>query len=110
MEENIEKKHKIEESSEHVMHAEHHQRHKKETIVTMPIILLMVAAALLLMINQFQINSISGIIDTGFGSGVTSLRVGSSGGKELKISLDEIKSTGHTLAAVFPVEDIKTQE
>lgn len=90
-------------------HTAKHETHKKEKVLTKPIIWLIIAAALLLLFNQFSISSISGMV-TGSGSwsgGATS----PSREKDLAdIDLSSIKSTGHTIAAVFPVEGIQTTE
>src|SRR3989338_6721770 len=94
-------------NSEH--EAEHNNtrtsKHKKDTIATIPIIALMVVVALVMLFNQLQINGISNVMGSGFGSGVSILNLGAGpGGKDIEhINLDEIKSTGHTIAAVFPV-------
>lgn len=84
-------------------------RHKKEKAVTGPMIGLIIVAAVLILFNQFQISTISGLITTD--------RVGSSGpiilsgDKNLaNIDITTLKSTGHTIAAVFPVENIQTAD
>ena len=91
-----------------------HLPKKQERIITRPILGLMVLGVLIILFNQFQINSISGTITgagTGFGSFSIAKSLFSGGDKSLKdINVDELKSTGHTLAAVFPVKDIKTSE
>ena len=86
-----------------------HSEHKKEKILTKPIIGLVIAVTLLVLFNQFQISSISGMMTSGIGksSGAISL----SGDKDLSnIDLTGLKSTGHTIAAVFRVENIQTAE
>ena len=84
---------------------EKHISHKREKLITKPIIALIVIATLLILFNQLQISSISGLVTAGSGfkgSGMISL----SGDKDLAdINLADLKSTGHTIAAVFPVED-----
>lgn len=92
-----------------VHHKVHHKKHE-EKLLTKPIIALLVMATLVILFNQSQINSVSAIIGQGVGSGV-SRSVTLAGDKSLSsINLDELVSTGHTIAAVFPVEDIVTAE
>ena len=86
-----------------------HKKYSKENVITTPVIVLIAAVALILVFNQLQISSISGMVSAGGGKGSSSTRLSSD--KSLaNINLEEIKSTGHSVAAVFPVEDIKTQE
>lgn len=89
-----------------------HIHHKKEKIVTKQIIVLMVVAALIILFNQYQISAVSGMLDGGYSTKSSSSRTGVfSGSKDLSdINLAELKSTGHTIAAVFPVEDIQTAD
>ncbi|MFQ5474463.1 MAG: hypothetical protein ACE5DM_01375 [Candidatus Nanoarchaeia archaeon] len=86
-------------------------RHKREEeMITKPIIGLIIVVALLTIIIQLQINNVSAMVDSGAGlssSGAVLL----SGEKDLaNINLEDLKSTGHTIAAVFPVEDIQTSD
>jgi hypothetical protein len=77
-----------------------------QTIVT----LLIAVVAAVLLFNQYQIWSMTtgGSVAKVVGG---STFTGSGGGKELKsLDLSGIKSTGHAVAAVFPVEDIKTAD
>ena len=91
------------EHSEH-KHEERHASHE-EKAVTKPIIALLVISTLVILFNQYQINAISGMVAT------TTTHYGSSEHKDLaNINIDELKSTGHTVAAVFPVEDIHTAD
>tara|TARA_Y100000310_G_scaffold15911_1_gene15959 strand:- start:2715 stop:3554 length:840 start_codon:yes stop_codon:yes gene_type:complete len=103
----------------HVKH-EHHHRHDNEgKLITKSIITLIAALVLILVFNEVQMNAISGMITTNVGnvgginqasnsetktsSGSTSL----SQNKDLAdINLEEIKSTAHTIAAVFPLEGL----
>jgi hypothetical protein len=89
-----------------------HKKQGKDRVITKPIVVLVVAAVSIMLFNQLQINSISGMIASGIGTGSLGSRtVSLSGDKDLaNINLDELKSTGHTIAAVFPVEDIQTPE
>lgn len=86
-----------------------HEVHKKEKALIKPIIGLMIVTALLILFNQFQINEISGMmVGSGSRSGGA---IGLSREKDLaNIDLSSLKSTGHTIAAVFPVENIRTAE
>ena len=89
-----------------------HKKHE-ERLLTKPLIALMVIAVLVIVLNQFQINSISKSLGGGYSLKSISSKTNlfSGGDKSLSdINVDELKSTGHTLAAVFPVEDIKTPE
>lgn len=92
------------------------QIHAEENIITTPIIALLAVVALLVVFNQIQINGVNAIISSGVNGNGASLDYvtksgASDGGKDLSnINIDELKSTGHTLAAVFPVEDITSQE
>ncbi len=94
------------------IHINKKKKHKKNTILTKPVLALAILAGLILLFNQMQINSVSAMLGsstspTGFMQSGTS----SSGDKNLEnINIDELKSTGHTLAAVFPVEDIQTPD
>lgn len=86
----------------------HHQK-KKENLFSKPIIVLMLLAFALLFFNQAQISGVAAMVGS---SRVGSFSGSGSGGTmDLSaVNIDEIKSTGHTLAAVFPVEDIVTSE
>jgi len=92
---------------------ENEKNDKDGVSVPKAIIVLLVAVAVVMLFNQLRINSISMMLGSpplglGFASQSASLYAG---GKDLSdINTDELKSTGHTLAAVFPVENIKTQE
>jgi hypothetical protein len=91
------------EHSEH-KHKVHHKTEHKDKAVTKPIIALLVIATLAILFNQYQINAISGMV-------TTTSHSGSSRSHDLgNINLAELKSTGHTIAAVFPVEDIHTAD
>ena len=67
---------------------------------------LILGVGILIIFNQIQISSVRGMI------GVTGGGISFSGSNNdlSNINLDELKSTAHTIAAVFPVKDIKTQE
>ena len=92
---------------------EHEKTHKvthrkKEKIFTKPLIALLAVSLVMLMFNQIQVNSISQVINGGFSSGSGSVSL--AGNDLSSLDLSAIKSTGHTIAAVFPVEDIQTPE
>ncbi|MEK6845693.1 MAG: hypothetical protein AABY26_02950 [Nanoarchaeota archaeon] len=64
----------------------------------------------IMVVNQVLITNVSGQLT---GSSVLGgvFSSGSSGGKDLStIDIDSLKSTGHTVAAVFPVESFKSAE
>lgn len=110
----IVKKHKMHHPS-HSAHKAHHQ----DMEVSKPLLALVVLAVVLILFNQVQIGQVSALtsggsgdfmstLTSGFGSGSTSLKAGE---KDLsRYELSAAKSTGHTLAEVFPVEKIKTQD
>ena len=87
-------------------------RHKKQKIITKPLIALISVVALVIIFNQIQINAVSAMITSGVNSNRASFSSSSfSGDKDIAdINLAELKSTGHTIAAVFPVENIQTPE
>ena len=89
-----------------------HKPHRQEKIITKPIIILVAIATLVILFNQYQINSISGMLKFDSILEPTSLRaVSISGNKDIAdINVDDLKSTGHSIAALFSVEDVKTQE
>ena len=96
----------MEKPTEHTEHR--HLKHNKPDQSEKIGLYLMVAVAVLILFNQWQINSISSYVDKARGiSGVATL----GGGKDVSgVDINELKSTGHSVAALFPVEDIKTQE
>lgn len=87
---------------------------KEKSLFTNPIIILCALAVVVMIFNQFQINSLSSALENGVSvrsSGNSVGRTSASVDKSLEsIDLSQLKSTGHTLAAVFPVEDIQTSE
>ncbi|MDP7140966.1 MAG: hypothetical protein QF506_01255 [Candidatus Woesearchaeota archaeon] len=102
----------------HIKH-EHHHRHDNEgKLITKSIVTLIVALVLILLFNEVQMNAISGMVTTGVSAGgvnqasnsETKTSSGStslSQNKDLSdINLEEIKSTAHTIAAVFPLEGL----
>lgn len=67
------------------------------------LIVLLVAVVALMAFNQYQLSSLSGLAVA-----TTSFQ---GDGKDLSsLDVSQLKSTGHTLAAVFPVEDIKSTQ
>ncbi len=92
-------------------HTIEHKKHRKERSVTKLLMMLIVVAGLFIVFNQFQINSISGMLTGGIIKSASSRTSLLAGNKDLSdINLEELKSTGHTIAAVFPVEDIQTAD
>ena len=89
-------------------HYESHKQVKNEekNLFSKPILILIVLAGFLILFNQYQINEIIGLSSSGRGynsffGGSTDLS---------NIDINSLKSTGHTLAAVFPVENIQTSD
>ncbi len=81
--------------------------HKEEKIFTVPVMALLGAAVILMLFNQYQLMGVSAMVD-GFSSGSSATILG---GKDLsKLDVNSLKSTAHTIAAVFPVEDFKSSE
>jgi len=88
-------------------HNAKHGVHRKEKIFTTPMLILISIAVLLILFNQFQINSVSGMIANSGSRSFGSL----SGEKDLSnIDVNSLKSTAHSVAAVFPLGDIQTAE
>jgi hypothetical protein len=82
---------------------------REEKIITKPIIGMIIVAALFILFNQIQIGFVSAMVTSSPITG--SEKISFSGEKNLaNINLAELKSTGHTLAAVFPVENIQTSD
>ncbi len=81
---------------------------KQKPLFSKPLWGLLAVAVILLLFNQYQLITISKMIDESLGLGSAA---GGKGGKGISdLNLNELKSTGHTLAAVFPVEDISTAD
>ncbi len=100
--------HQLTESKTEEHNQEGKERKEQERWLTKPILVLLAAVVALILFNQYQLSVLSGMVDAGFrsGSGAVSLSE-----KDLSnIDLAGLKSTGHTLAAVFPVEDIQTAD
>ncbi|MBR9699345.1 hypothetical protein GOV09_02725 [Candidatus Woesearchaeota archaeon] len=84
------------------------KKRKKKNLLSKPLITLVVAVAILMLFNQLQINSVTAMMSSMGGSTSNSIRLGL---KNLDdINVVELKSTAHTIAAVFPVENIQTAE
>jgi len=84
-----------------------HTKHKKQYQLEIITISLIAVVAVLILFNQWQINTISGSI---YGLSGIGGRI-SVGGKDVSnIDLSQLKSTGHSVAAMFPVENIKTAQ
>lgn len=76
----------------------------KENMLTRPILVLIIFVAVIMFFNQLQISNLSAML--------TSSQSGSGfGGADLSgLDLSQLKSTGHTIAAVFPVDQIQSPE
>ncbi|MBI4447846.1 hypothetical protein HY643_02605, partial [Candidatus Woesearchaeota archaeon] len=77
---------------------------KADFKITNPLIALIGLAVLIVLFNQFQISSINGMMGASFGG----TRSASSDLNTINIA--ELKSTAHTVAAVFSAKDFKSQE
>ena len=86
----------------------HPQEPKSENLFTWWTSCLLALAVIVLIFNQVMISSLAG---TGFTVSGFSQSLSLAGGKDLqKVDIDSLKSTGHTVAAVFPVENLKTSD
>ncbi len=93
------------EKNDHQEH--HHQKQKvKEKLFTNTNIFLIVVAVILVIFNQVQVNGITGMSILAEGSSA-----GSVGDKDLSnLELSTLQSTAHTLAAVFPLEEVQSAD
>jgi len=103
------------EHHKHHRHAHAHHKHKakKSENIGLPVIILTSVLVVLVIFNQFVIFSLGVSIDgleeaVVRANEVQMIKFGDNSNNLANINLDEIKSTGHTIAAVFPVEDIVT--
>ena len=93
--------------SNHSLSTGHNEN--KNNLFTNWNIALIAISLIIIIFNQIQINSLTGASFFSFSSKSDTLSL--AGGKDLsKLDISSIKSTGHTVAAVFPVENIKTQD
>lgn len=80
------------------------------------IIGLIAVFGVLILVNQYYISSVVAALGSGSsatfttGSAVSFLSLKNKGNNLKDVDLSAIKSTGHAVAAVFPVEKIKTQQ
>jgi len=95
----------------HHVHHEHHKKHKKERLMSKPLIALMTVAVLVILFNQFQINSVSAMLGGGIktNSQRTSLFSGGSNKDLADINIEELKSTAHTIQAVYQLEGLDSE-
>ena len=79
-------------------------------LFTQPVVLLIAAAFIFVLFNQYQIFTLQTMLSGGVeSSGSLTSKTPNLAGKDLSgIDLSAIKSTGHTIAAVFPIDQIKT--
>lgn len=90
---------------EHNVH--HYKKHKKESVVTKPVMALIAIAILVVLFNQFQINSVSGLIGGGSLKSSSSRVSLLSGNKAISdINVDELQSTAQTVQAVFQLDGL----
>jgi hypothetical protein len=88
-------------------------RKKEETemVVTKPVLVLLALSILVIFFNQIQIGSAKEMLDDGMLIPRATTGTSSLSGKDISnVDLSALLSTGHTIAAVLPVEDIVTQE
>ncbi|NOZ81342.1 MAG: hypothetical protein GXP63_06755 [DPANN group archaeon] len=86
-----------------------HRRQESQNLLSKPLLGLMIAAVFLLSLNQLQIASVSSMIGSAAETGGRT--VGSGGTADLSgVDINAIRSTGETVASVFPVEDIVTSD
>ena len=100
----------MEETNDEIRHETKHKiKHNKHKVLTKPITVLLAVTVAVIMFNFLQIEALSLSIN---GAPTQSRGISLvSANKELaNIDVSSLKSTGHTLAAVFPVEEIQTPE
>ncbi|MBI4739023.1 hypothetical protein HY772_05695 [Candidatus Woesearchaeota archaeon] len=78
------------------------------------VVVLIALFGVLLLVNQYYLSSVVAVLGSPSkfttGSAVSFLSFKSKGGDLTDVDLSAIKSTGHSVAAVFPVDKIKTQQ
>jgi hypothetical protein len=93
----------------HIVEKTECRTQNKKNTATKHAIALAIIAVLLSLFNQAQLSDVSRFLASG--STTSSQDAYSVAKRNLaNIHLDELQSTGHTIAAVFPVEDIKTTQ
>lgn len=102
------------EAESHISHQTKKTGKKMDSMSKLSIFMIVLVGALLLY-NQTQISAITGAVIYGEGgSFFSSFSSGAGAGAGEKdvseISLSELASTGHSIAALFPVEEIKTAQ
>lgn len=79
---------------------------RREKILTLPILVMVVIAIVLLSFNQLQVNAISNMpMSSSRTAGATDRS-----GDLSNVDISKIKSTGQTLATVFPLQSIQSNE
>ncbi len=79
----------------------HAPRKRHQPFLSTPLISMIVLVVVLMAFNEFQIISLTGAV-----AGGEKTKTYSASEKLQNVNFAEIKSTGHAVAAVFPVEDI----
>lgn len=93
-------------------HVVHHKIHTSEKFMTKQIVAVIIIAVLVILFNQFQINSISGMLSGSVKSSSQRLNLFSGGGNGggntdlTDINIDELESTAHTIQAVYSLEGL----
>jgi hypothetical protein len=83
-----------------------------ETLFNSTIIILLTLAVIGMITNQYLISSVSADLGNGYFFGASSASFTSTvGGKDLsKLDVSTLKSTAHTVAAVFPLDSVQTSD
>jgi hypothetical protein len=92
---------------------EHQSIHKavpKEQKVAKPIWILLAMAVVIILFNQYQINTVTGMATYSLQRSTGTLSLLGGGSNLGDIGINSLQSTGHTVAAVFPVDQIQTAE
>ncbi|PIO00630.1 hypothetical protein COT72_00145 [archaeon CG10_big_fil_rev_8_21_14_0_10_43_11] len=79
-----------------------HKKKKGEQLFTPLVLVMLGVSALLIGFNVLQLQSVTGMATASVG-GAYSAELSS-------LDINTLKSTGHTVAAVFPIQEFKTQE
>ncbi len=115
-----EKEHSIHHEQSHHVGSSHHEAVTHHTVISPPleklftstILILLTLAVIGMIANQYLISSVSADLGNGyfFGASAKSF-TGTAGGKDLsKLDVSTLKSTAHTVAAVFSLDSVQTSD
>jgi len=90
------------------MHHPKSDKDSKDYRVSKSLWVLLLITVMIILFNQVQISGVSAAVGANLNSGSAEIRL--TDGSLGNIDLASIKSTAHTIAAVFPVDQIKTAE